>query len=107
MLASEDVSVDQVNLDNTTLWSSLTMRAPAGLTALTCHSSNAAGNTSQKLPVPHLDIQPNLTGLTSGSQRDPTAQPAVRLISHYKVFQNIVTCDIKRGTVYPDDDVDG
>ena len=64
---SEDVSVSQVNLENATLRSSLTMRAPAGLTALTCHSSNAAGNTSQKLPVPHQDIQQYLTGLTSGS----------------------------------------
>ncbi|XP_059909169.1 Schwann cell myelin protein-like isoform X2 [Gadus macrocephalus] len=58
---SEDVSVSQVNLENATLRSSLTMRAPAGLTALTCHSSNAAGNTSQELPVPHLDTQPTLT----------------------------------------------
>ncbi|CAL8354819.1 unnamed protein product [Arctogadus glacialis] len=66
VLGSEDVSVSQVNLENATLRSSLTMRAPAGLTALTCHSSNAAGNTSQELPVPHLDTQPNLTGLTSG-----------------------------------------
>ncbi|XP_056448837.1 sialic acid-binding Ig-like lectin 5 [Gadus chalcogrammus] len=65
VLGSEDVSVSQVNLENATLRSSLTMRAPAGLTALTCHSSNAAGNTSQELPVPHLDTQPNLTGLTS------------------------------------------
>ena len=66
VLGSEDVSVSQVNLENATLRSSLTMRAPAGLTALTCHSSNAAGNTSQELPVPHLDTQPTLTGLTSG-----------------------------------------
>ncbi|XP_056448187.1 sialic acid-binding Ig-like lectin 5 [Gadus chalcogrammus] len=58
---SEDVSVSQVNQENATLRSSLTMRAPAGLTALTCHSSNAAGNTSQKLPVPQLDIQQYLT----------------------------------------------
>jgi hypothetical protein len=48
VLGSEDVSVSQVNLENATLRSSLTMRAPAGLTALTCHSSNAAGNTSQR-----------------------------------------------------------
>ncbi|XP_030214457.1 sialic acid-binding Ig-like lectin 5 [Gadus morhua] len=61
VLGSEDVSVSQVNLENATLRSSLTMRAPAGLTALTCHSSNAAGNTSQELPVPHLDTQPTLT----------------------------------------------
>ncbi|CAL8286745.1 unnamed protein product [Arctogadus glacialis] len=66
VLGSEDVSVSQVNLENATLRSSLTMRAPAGLTALTCHSSNAAGNTSQELPVPHLETQPTLTGLTSG-----------------------------------------
>ncbi|CAL8355189.1 unnamed protein product [Arctogadus glacialis] len=65
VLGSEDVSVSQVNLENATLRSSLTMRAPAGLTALTCHSSNAAGNTSQELPVPHLETQPTLTGLTS------------------------------------------
>ncbi|CAL8261958.1 unnamed protein product [Boreogadus saida] len=58
---SEDVSVSQVNLENATLRSSLIMRAAAGLTALTCHSSNAAGNTSQELPVPHLETQPNLT----------------------------------------------
>ncbi|XP_059909168.1 sialic acid-binding Ig-like lectin 5 isoform X1 [Gadus macrocephalus] len=63
VLGSEDVSVSQVNLENATLRSSLTMRAPAGPTALTCHSSNAAGNTSQELPVPHLDTQPNLTDL--------------------------------------------
>ncbi|XP_056448835.1 uncharacterized protein LOC130384592 isoform X2 [Gadus chalcogrammus] len=63
VLGSEDVSVSQVSLENATLRSSLTMRAPAGPTALTCHSSNAAGNTSQKLPVPHLDTQPNLTDL--------------------------------------------
>ncbi|XP_030215698.1 sialic acid-binding Ig-like lectin 5 [Gadus morhua] len=63
VLGSEDVSVSQVNLENATLTSSLIMRAPAGLTALTCHSSNAAGNTSQELPVPHLDTQPNLTDL--------------------------------------------
>ncbi|XP_030214260.1 sialic acid-binding Ig-like lectin 5 [Gadus morhua] len=63
VLGSEDVSVSQVNLENATLRSSLTMRAPAGLTALTCHSSNAAGNTSQELPVPHLDTQPILTDL--------------------------------------------
>ncbi|CAL8261900.1 unnamed protein product [Boreogadus saida] len=63
VLGSKDVSVSQVNLDNTTSWSSLTMRAAAGLTALTCHSSNAAGNTSQELPVPHLETQPNLTDL--------------------------------------------
>ncbi|XP_056449099.1 sialic acid-binding Ig-like lectin 14 [Gadus chalcogrammus] len=61
VLGSEDVSVSQVNLENATLRSSLTMRGPAGLTALTCHSSNAAGNTSQELPVPHLDTQPTLT----------------------------------------------
>ncbi|CAL8297667.1 unnamed protein product [Gadus morhua 'NCC'] len=61
VLGSEDVSVSQVNLENVTLRSSLTMRAPAGLTALTCHSSNTAGNTSQELPVPHLDTQPTLT----------------------------------------------
>ncbi|XP_030214255.1 sialic acid-binding Ig-like lectin 14 [Gadus morhua] len=61
VLGSEDVSVSQVNLENATLRSSLTMRAPAGLTALTCHSSNAAGNTSQELPVPHLETQPTLT----------------------------------------------
>ncbi|CAL8297675.1 unnamed protein product [Gadus morhua 'NCC'] len=61
VLGSEDVSVSQVNLENATLRSSLIMRAPAGLTALTCHSSNAAGNTSQELPVPHLDTQPTLT----------------------------------------------
>ncbi|CAL8249727.1 unnamed protein product [Boreogadus saida] len=60
---SEDVSVGQVNLENATLRSSLTMWAPAGPTALTCHSSNAAGNTRQELPVPHLDTQPNLTDL--------------------------------------------
>ncbi|CAL8297696.1 unnamed protein product [Gadus morhua 'NCC'] len=60
VLGSEEVSVCQVNLENATLRSSLTMRAPAGLTALTCHSSNAAGNTSQELPVPHLETQPNL-----------------------------------------------
>uniref|UniRef100_A0A8C5C0B0 Ig-like domain-containing protein n=1 Tax=Gadus morhua TaxID=8049 RepID=A0A8C5C0B0_GADMO len=46
---SEDVSVSHVNLENATLRSSITMRAPAGPTALTCHSSNAAGNTSQEL----------------------------------------------------------
>ncbi|XP_030215084.1 sialic acid-binding Ig-like lectin 14 [Gadus morhua] len=63
VLGSEDVSVSQVNLENVTLRSSLTMRAPAGLTALTCHSSNAAGNTSQELPVPHLDTQQYLTDL--------------------------------------------
>ena len=63
---SEDVSVSHVNLENATLRSSITMRAPAGLTALTCHSYNAAGNTSQKLPVPHQDIQQYLTGLSSG-----------------------------------------
>ncbi|XP_059911136.1 myelin-associated glycoprotein-like [Gadus macrocephalus] len=61
VLGSEDVSVSQVNLENAMLRSSLTMRAPAGLTALTCHSSNAAGNTSQELPVPHLETQPTLT----------------------------------------------
>ncbi|XP_056449098.1 sialic acid-binding Ig-like lectin 14 [Gadus chalcogrammus] len=61
VLGSEDVSVSQVNLENATLRSSLTMWAPAGLTALTCHSSNAAGNTSQELPVPHLETQPILT----------------------------------------------
>ncbi|CAL8354807.1 unnamed protein product [Arctogadus glacialis] len=61
VLGSEDVSVSQVNLENTMLRSSITMRAPAGLTALTCHSSNAAGNTSQELPVPHLETQPTLT----------------------------------------------
>ncbi|XP_056449088.1 Schwann cell myelin protein-like isoform X2 [Gadus chalcogrammus] len=60
VLGSEDVSVSQVNLENATLRSSLTMRAP-GLTALTCHSSNAAGNTNQELPVPHLESQSNLT----------------------------------------------
>ncbi|CAL8249726.1 unnamed protein product [Boreogadus saida] len=61
VLGSEDVSVSQVNLENAPLRSSLTMRAPAGPTALTCHSSNAAGNTSQELPVPHLDTQQYLT----------------------------------------------
>ncbi|CAL8261888.1 unnamed protein product [Boreogadus saida] len=61
VLGSKDVSVSQVNLENATLRSSLIMRAPAGLTALTCHSSNAAGNTRQELPVPHLDTQPTLT----------------------------------------------
>uniref|UniRef100_A0A8C5AMJ6 Ig-like domain-containing protein n=1 Tax=Gadus morhua TaxID=8049 RepID=A0A8C5AMJ6_GADMO len=61
VLGSEDVSASQVNLENATLRSSLTMRAPAGLTALTCHSSNAAGNTSQELPVPHLDTQQYVT----------------------------------------------
>uniref|UniRef100_A0A8C5CME4 Ig-like domain-containing protein n=1 Tax=Gadus morhua TaxID=8049 RepID=A0A8C5CME4_GADMO len=66
VLGSEDVSVSQVNLENATLRSSLTMTAPAGLTALTCHSSNAAGNTSLELPVPHLDTQQYLTGLSSG-----------------------------------------
>ncbi|XP_030215080.1 sialic acid-binding Ig-like lectin 10 [Gadus morhua] len=60
---SEDVSVSHVNLENATLRSSITMRAPAGPTALTCHSSNAAGNTSQELPVPHQDIQQYLTDL--------------------------------------------
>ncbi|XP_030215687.1 sialic acid-binding Ig-like lectin 14 isoform X2 [Gadus morhua] len=63
VLGSEDVSVSQVKLENATLRSSLTMRAPAGPTALTCHSSNAAGNTSQELPVPHQDIQQYLTDL--------------------------------------------
>ncbi|CAL8354811.1 unnamed protein product [Arctogadus glacialis] len=61
VLGSENVSVSQVNLENATLRSSLTMTAPAGLIALTCHSSNAAGNTSQELPVPHLETQPTLT----------------------------------------------
>ncbi|CAL8297741.1 unnamed protein product [Gadus morhua 'NCC'] len=61
VLGSEDVSVSQVNLENVTLRSSLTMRAPAGLTALTCHSSNAAGNTSQELPVPQPGYTANLT----------------------------------------------
>ncbi|CAL8238631.1 unnamed protein product, partial [Lota lota] len=63
VMGSEDVSFSQGNLDKTILWSSLTIRAPAGPTTLTCHSSNAAGNTSQNLPVPLLDTQQYLTDL--------------------------------------------